>query len=223
MLDRWLATSALRSLVESEGGLWPQRSSRIDLLRELESFSARWDYRNGGRERLEITDDHPMTPELAQCIAALGLVEMPPPSLNRYDRAFVPGGTAVSSFLRVRFVRSLLDDGIELPVVTCLGSDRELPDREIELLADIESIARAPRTEAEALELAARRYLARGPTSYSRVASTASTVWHLTSDQALPAVRVRPCPLVYQRDLCPLSVLRLSRSGSRQRRGAVPP
>ena len=113
LLDEWSRSAALRSLVEAEGGHWPEDGSPLERLEELHNFSERWDFRRGG-ERLEITDDElgVPVPTIEAAASELGLSHARCPSNDRYDHVLVLGGTVLADYCRTKYVRELLDNGV---------------------------------------------------------------------------------------------------------------
>jgi hypothetical protein len=89
-VKRWVDQSALRELVEHDGGSWPagDLATQVDALHD---FSARWDFR-GGAERLDIGHDgHDLDgPAISAFGTELGMTVAAPPADPAYDASRRP-------------------------------------------------------------------------------------------------------------------------------------
>jgi len=140
-IEAWIDQPALRRLVESEGGDWPQGplEERVEALHE---FSGRWDFR-AGAERLDISPagSGPEDDRILAEAAELGLTGAAPPSLPRYDHALVLGGTALASIYRLRRLYELIDEGLEVGRVAVLTALRDLAEPELSLVRQRDEVA----------------------------------------------------------------------------------
>lgn len=136
LVRRWLATPALRELIEGEGASWPA-GSLATVVEELEHFSTTWDYRSG-QSRLMFHDaSESRTDDRAQLVykAArdLGLLDSPTPTMVQPDCLIILGGLATGVEPRVRYAAELIDRGrISTGRVVALSSFRPLAEREQE-------------------------------------------------------------------------------------------
>jgi hypothetical protein len=133
---QWVATPALRELVEAEGASWPT-GSLPTVLDELELFSAAWDSR-GGQSRLTFHNaSESRTDDRAQLVykAArdLGLLDSPAPTMTQPDYLIILGGLATGVEPRARYAAELIERGlVSTGQVVALGSFRGLDEREYE-------------------------------------------------------------------------------------------
>lgn len=136
LVNRWLATPALRDLVELEGAPWPT-GDPASVLGELERFSAVWDYRSG-RSRLIFHDaSESRTDRRAQLVyeAArdLGLLDSPAPTMAQPDYLIILGGLATGVEPRARYAAELIERGsVSTSSVVALSSFRPVDERESE-------------------------------------------------------------------------------------------
>lgn len=136
LVELWLATPALRALVEAEGASWPT-GSLTTVLDELEHFSAAWDYR-GGQSRLMFHGaSESRTDRRAQLVyeaaRALGLLDSPDPTMAQPDYLIILGGLATGVEPRVRYAAELIERGsISAGRIVALSSFRALDEREYE-------------------------------------------------------------------------------------------
>lgn len=142
LLERWLATPALRALVEADGGTWMERGSLLERVEALHEFSDKWDFRGGG-ERLEIAHRTLSIADAEIMVRAgeLGLTEPGTPVRAEYDHALVLGGTALACIHRMRRLRNLLDGGLRIRAVAALTGLRAIGDGERELVEQRPDIA----------------------------------------------------------------------------------
>lgn len=134
LVAQWISTPSLRTLVELDGGTWPD-ATLDEVVPSLASFVERWDLRRG-RSRL-LFHDYPEARSddraLATYAAAreLGLIDSAPPTERKYDYVAILGGLATGVAARVRYAAHLVADGdVSAGSVVGLGSFRVLESRE---------------------------------------------------------------------------------------------
>lgn len=134
LVAQWVATPSLRTLVEMEGGTWPD-APLDEVVSCLMSFVERWDFRRGRSRLLFHQHAEPRSDERAFVTYAaareLGLVDSAPPAGYEYDHVIVLGGLATGVAARVRYAAHLVNQGrISAGSIVGLGSFRVLDGRE---------------------------------------------------------------------------------------------
>jgi hypothetical protein len=137
----WVQHPALRDIVESEGGGWPE-GSLSEQVRALHQFSSRWDFR-GGAERLEFSagDQQRDEARIVRAAEQLGLTAAAPPATTDYDHALVLGGTALASIYRVRRLFDIRQRTAEIRNPAVLTALREIGDGELDLVRRRDDLA----------------------------------------------------------------------------------
>jgi hypothetical protein len=133
-IEEWLRSPPLRDLVGIFGGAIPS-GPLVDVLRELDVWSAGvWDFR-GGRERHEVRAKRfSRDIEGAVRIAAhaLGMIESSYPTESSYDHMLVLGGMVETCLRRTAFAADIACEYTAVAEVTALTGLRPLNPRELE-------------------------------------------------------------------------------------------
>ena len=157
VVEGWVRSAALAALVASFGGDIPHGTDLDELLRYLDDFSERWDFRRGA-ERLDATrfeGDSQSARQIEEAAAALGLTDPLPPQQERYDYVIVLGGVAQSCLLRTRLAADFITRGVVVaPLVALLGAWRPVSERERE---DAERYSNGAATEFDLMNAAAEQ------------------------------------------------------------------
>jgi hypothetical protein len=134
-IRRWITSPPLRELVRAFGDRLPDGSTP-DLLAWLDDFSEiYWDFRRGRLERHMVEPQDfgtPLTAQIEDTAAALGLIGGRKPSATTYSHLLVLGGLGATCLQRAAYAARLLHSGgIGSPRVAGLGSFRPLHDVEL--------------------------------------------------------------------------------------------
>jgi len=124
-VERWVSSSAMKTLVASFGGSVEDGPPGA-LLDYLDEFSAEhWDFRRGRERNLAVQvhfgAEHDAL--IFDCAAQLGLAQVPPRH-EHYDTVVMTGGMVRAGIAKPRYVRMLLDDGLRVDNVVFLGGFR---------------------------------------------------------------------------------------------------
>ncbi len=136
-IELWVRSPALRVLVAEFGGEMPREADLDDLLRWLEEFSGRWDYRAGKERNLVATPQFtPVARKVVLAAAeALGLTGSDVSTEGRYDHVLILGGLVRGCLARPLYAAKLLRDGsIDADAVTALGGFRRIAGDEVGLV-----------------------------------------------------------------------------------------
>jgi len=131
-IDRWVSSSAIRSLVNSFGGsdFSGDLDSRLD---QLDTFTEmHWDFRNGTERNFDPSTS--MSPVQVETVLkssqALGMLTELRPRHQSYDHLLILGGLVRACILRPSKAAELMRAGLEISEITALGSFRILSDEE---------------------------------------------------------------------------------------------
>jgi hypothetical protein len=136
-VDGWASSAAMTALLRAFGAELPPLSGD-PLLERLEAFSAlHWDFR-GGRERnlaaqADLTDDQQRA--VFELAPALGLAGHPGPRRRDYDTILMTGGMIRAGIVKPRFVRELIDSGVDARTLVFAGGFRPFAGDELDLAA----------------------------------------------------------------------------------------
>lgn len=131
LAESWIDQRALRTLVEADGGIWPE-GSPLQRAAVLEQFSERWDLRSG-TERLDARKRAPRENDalLGRAAKTMGLMDASRPACSDYDHVLVLGGTVRSSLCRLHYADQLIANGLNAGRVVCLTTDRPVGHNEM--------------------------------------------------------------------------------------------
>ncbi|MCW4384641.1 hypothetical protein OH146_02510 [Salinibacterium sp. SYSU T00001] len=138
-IQEWLRSPSLSTLLGEWGIEAPGGLSEGALLEWLDRFSAEhWDFRRGRERNLAVDAELTSRQEAAalRCAPALGLAESWPLEAS-YDAVIMTGGMVRAGVVKPRFVRRLLDEGIDARHVVFLGAHREFAGDESILAAEL--------------------------------------------------------------------------------------
>jgi hypothetical protein len=186
----WLGSPALAALLEAFGHRPPAGGPLAERLAEVERFSERWDYRNGGERHQAVGEV--FAPELDALIrsttAALGLADCAVPPRTTYDHVLVLGGGVRTMVARANLAATVLRSGVRASTVAGLGSTRPL---EGQAASAAELGLRPCPTEGDAVDEAIRREFGLGEPGGHR----AGPGWWVRSyPDARPQVHVLAAP-----------------------------
>jgi hypothetical protein len=184
LVSGWVATPALRRIVEAAGGNWPEEGDLLERLKQLHAFSDRWDFRRGGErldiavEELGLDSDWLMTQA-----AELQITTAAEPDVTHYHHALVLGGTALASINRVRRLADLREHGVTIDHPAALTALRKIGDPERDLVrGDLAPLLEGAEIEFDVLVSAVAHYLGGRPSierqddERSDIASATATV-----------------------------------------------
>jgi hypothetical protein len=124
-IDNWTSSDAMARLVAAFGG--KPAGHGPDLLASLAEFSAEhWDFRHGAERNLGVTPEFSTAQidETELACRALGLASQDPPSRTNYDTVLMTGGMVRAGIVKPRFVRELLNGGLDATSIVFVGAFR---------------------------------------------------------------------------------------------------
>lgn len=134
-IAEWVRSEPLWQLVSHFGPSEHPTADTDAVLAWLDEFSARhWDFRGGRERNLATVADLTATQQraaLALC-PQLGLIESRP-ARQHYDAVVMTGGMVRAGLVKPRYVRSLLDAGLDATSVVFLGAHRPFGGDEAQL------------------------------------------------------------------------------------------
>lgn len=125
-IERWVRSDALWRLVSEWGLERPPTDGAAALLDWLDAFSAdHWDFRGGNERNLAASASLTQAQaDMTMALSAeLGLAPSKPGS-RRYDAIVMTGGMVRAGIVKPRFVRRLIDGGVDTDRVVFLGAHR---------------------------------------------------------------------------------------------------
>lgn len=145
----WVMSPWFVDLVEMFGGSISLQEPLDVLIKNLETFSDRWDFRRMARERGMPADDKhhegpgaarwlteatglskTMETEIIENATHLGLVHALEPSQSSYRCIMILGGARLSCKLRPLRAAEVIRSGVSTEMVALLGAARPIPDSE---------------------------------------------------------------------------------------------
>ena len=179
-ISGWVGHPALQTIVEAEGGIWPE-GSLTEQVAALHTFSSRWDFR-GGAERLELSAEDQSRDEagIKRAAEELGLSLAEPPVSKRYDHGLALGGTAVASIYRVRRLFEIRGESATVGHPAVLTALREIGAPELDLVrarSELAALVDGAETEFDVMTNAVAHFERAAP----RIARTPNSNPHLAS------------------------------------------
>jgi len=157
-IGTWVRSQALRVLIEEFDGE-PPDGDLGELLRWLEEFSSRWNFRQAKGERNDVTPPQLslLTEKVIKAAAkALGLIKGGSAPRGRYDQVLILGGKARGCLSRPSLAASYIEkQKFEAGSVVALGAFRELDEEERALVEKVDGGALAD--EFEAMDVGVKR------------------------------------------------------------------
>lgn len=138
-IEQWAASGAMAGLVREFGGSVAGAAPE-DLLDYLDAFAAsHWDFRAGGERNLASIPVFPARRESIIQSAAdeLGLASNAPPTRYAYDAVLMTGGMVRAAIVKPRYVRELVEAGLDARNIVFLGAFRPFAGDEAEVAASL--------------------------------------------------------------------------------------
>lgn len=143
-VERWATSAAIRNLIKSFGGAFPEGLKIPQLMDWLVNFSDRWDYRNLQRNKTikepwatarwlvkEQDFSYEQKKLIAAAVVELGLVNIGTPPKDSYDFILILGGGRLANLMRPRLTAHLLNKGyVKTKYIVLLSSMRPVADSE---------------------------------------------------------------------------------------------
>lgn len=141
LVDTWADALLATGIVDAfspTAGASLARLKGAELFAQLDDFAGKfWDFRHGRERNLAVAPEFSSRQReaIAHAAAALGLDGTPPPMRARYDAVILTGGMVRAGIVKPRYLRELLDGGLEWREGVFLGAFRAFAGDELALAA----------------------------------------------------------------------------------------